>query len=299
MMYGVQGNKPCTKKPPFFWCTNCFYKTPEIRHFIFLYPCTKKRWFFCARGVVFGMCILTNAHAANCPANFYLNSENECTYCGDKSYCPGDDVQYQCPDDKWVGKYEQFFDDTFISSGNSVISAWGSFFTYNGEQYRIRSNINDCHRNVYLYTKNYSCLSQIAYNTTSQEYPVRCTHYFVAGPGYYLSSYLETSSHVWYNGVKPCTNAPVNAHYTGPGTPDSPDGTTKDANDCPWECDAGYGHTSDDRCLPLCRIGDTAMNGINIYAEKHTKYAMAVPRAGGVCWISAKRGQGGKLVPVN
>ncbi|MBR1380747.1 MAG: hypothetical protein IJ560_04145, partial [Alphaproteobacteria bacterium] len=197
------------------------------------------------------------------------------------------------------GKYEQFFDDTFISSGNSVISAWGSFFTYNGEQYRIRSNINDCHRNVYLYTKNYSCLSQIAYNTTSQEYPVRCTHYFVAGPGYYLSSYLETSSHVWYNGVKPCTNAPVNAHYTGPGTPDSPDGTTKDANDCPWECDAGYGHTSDDRCLPLCRIGDTAMNGINIYAEKHTKYAMAVPRAGGVCWISAKRGQGGKLVPVN
>ncbi|MBR1379991.1 MAG: hypothetical protein IJ560_00165, partial [Alphaproteobacteria bacterium] len=87
-------------------------------------------------------------HAANCPANFYLNSENECKYCGGKSYCPGDDVQYQCPDDKWAGKYEQFFDDTFISSGNSVISAWGSFFTYNGEQYRIRSNINDCHRNV-------------------------------------------------------------------------------------------------------------------------------------------------------
>ncbi|MBR1380353.1 MAG: hypothetical protein IJ560_02080 [Alphaproteobacteria bacterium] len=85
--------------------------------------------------------------------------------------------------------------------------------------------------------------------------------------------------------------APANAHYTGAGTPD--------VGNCPWECDAGFGHTSDDRCLPLCRIGETAMNGINIYAEKHTKYAMAVPRGGATCWISATRDNGGKLVPVN
>ena len=297
-MRGVQGNKPCTKKPPFFWCTNCFYKTPEIRHFIFLYPCTKKRWFFGARGVVFGMCILTNAHAANCPANFYLNSKNECTYCGKTSYCPGDDAQYECPEDKWAGKYEQFFDDTF-TVGEVWINSWRTQFVYNGTTYYERDRITCCHRSAYFYTKNYSCLSEVAYDPTSQEYPVKCTHYYAAGTGYYLSPYMGTTYKVWYNGVKPCTNAPANAHYTGPGTPDSPDGTIKNANDCPWECDDGFGHTSDDRCLPLCRIGETAMNGINIYAEKHTKYAMAVPRGDGMCWISAIRDIGGKLVPVN
>ena len=88
---------------------------------------------------------------------------------------------------------------------------------------------------------------------------------------------------------------PPNSHYANmPGV----SGTALTPRDC-WECDAGYGHTSDGRCLPLCRIGETAMNGINIYAEKHTKYAMAVPRNGATCWISAVKMQGGKLVPTN
>ena len=81
MIYGVQGNKPCTKKPPFFWCTNCFYKTPEIRHFIILYPCTKKRWFFGAWGVVCGI----GAANAELPENvkFCIPKQYTITYdCG-------------------------------------------------------------------------------------------------------------------------------------------------------------------------------------------------------------------------
>ena len=239
------------------------------------------------------------ARAANCPANFYLNTENDCTYCDGGYYCPGDDIRYQCPDDKWVGKYNTFFNDTFRSASQTYTGSWGSDFTYDGATYTSRSKITHCVRWMSLIFKEYTCLSEVAYDPTSQEYPVKCTHYYVAGPGYYLSPYKVTTYNVWYNGVKPCTNAPANAHYTGPGTPDSPDGTIKNANDCPWECDDGFGHTSDDRCLPLCRIGETAMNGINIYAEKHTKYAMAVPRGDGMCWISAIRDIGGKLVPVN
>ncbi|MBR1380507.1 MAG: hypothetical protein IJ560_02875 [Alphaproteobacteria bacterium] len=239
------------------------------------------------------------ARAANCPANFYLNTENECTYCENAYYCPGDDIRYECPEDKYIGKYDQFLDDTFIEELRPGVSSWGTGFTYDGSSQAARSKITNCWRHTFFVFKNYSCLSEVAYDTTKQEYPVRCVYYYEAGTGYYLSPYRSTTYKVWYNGVKPCTNAPANAHYTGPGTPDSVDGTIKDANDCPWECDDGFGHTSDDRCLPLCRIGETAMNGINIYAEKHTKYAMAVPRGGATCWISAKRGQGGKLVPVN
>ena len=237
--------------------------------------------------------------AANCPVSFYLDSENECTVCDYDYYCPGDDISYKCPEDKWAGKYEQFFDDTFISFGAIWYRSWAGSLVHDGMITYYRPSITACHRNTYFYTKNYTCLSQVAYDTTSQEYPVKCTHYYEPGPGYYLSPYLDESDYIGYNGVKPCTNAPANAHYTGPGTPDSKDDKIKDANDCPWECDDGFGHTSDDRCLPLCRIGETAMNGINIYAEKHTKYAIAVPRGDGMCWISAKRDNGGKLVPTN
>ena len=294
-------------------------------------PLCKIRMFVSCRAIILMSVIYVLAaiggvgtvHAANCPASFYLNPNKECKYCEGGYYCPGDDIRYECPKDKWSGKYQQFFDDTFISFLEIKIldSGWSQFvFVYNGREYYERESIDRCVRLAHFYTKNYSCLSLVAYDPIKQEYPVKCTNYYEAGPGYYLSPYLADfdSSYMGYTGVKPCTNAPANAHYTGPGTPDSEyiddpyiddpyidipddmiDGTIKDANDCPWECDAGYGHTSDDRCLPLCRIGDTAMNGINIYAEKHTKYAMAVPRNGGVCWINATRDNGGKLVPVN
>ena len=111
-----------------------------------------------------------------------------------------------------------------------------------------------------------------------------------ANTGYYLTG-LHSNKITWYN-IKPCTNPyPSNAHYSGPGTPDNADGTIVDANDCPWECDAGYGHTAADTCEPLCTAGITQMktsNGLsyNIYAEKQTTSAINVLHNNTVCYIS-------------
>ena len=52
----------------------------------------------------------------------------------------------------------------------------------------------------------------------------------------------------------------LNAHYTGAGTPDSADGTIVDANDCPWECDAGYYNDNGGTCT-LCPAGYACAGG--------------------------------------
>ncbi|MBR1380305.1 MAG: hypothetical protein IJ560_01820 [Alphaproteobacteria bacterium] len=240
---------------------------------------------------MFGMCILTNAHAATCDAGQYMNN-GECTNCISKHYCPGDDLSYKCP--------ETNLTKSDILNLMPNISDYG-YISYSTTAHRATpTSITNCSIHL-INASNDACASiyiVLDYSIDSSDYTkvtsvMSCS---AAQIGYYLQNHYSGTG---YRNVAPCTNAPANAHYTGPGTPDSPDGTIKNANDCPWECDDGFGHTSDDRCLPLCRIGDTAMNGINIYAEKHTKYAMAVPRAGGVCWISATRGQGGKLIPTN
>ena len=245
------------------------------------------------------MCILTNATAATCDAGYYLNAAGECVDCNTGLaecagvYCPGDDTQHECPivtpEQKEI--YENRFGDGAVITTQLPKKAWNCHLQ--------KTEVYNCNVSLYV-TDRYGnlYLNESGYYRSTGLYGVNKL-YYQAGTGYYLSPYRGTTYKVWYNGVKPCTNAPANAHYTGPGTPDSVDGTIKDANDCPWECDAGFGHTSDDRCLPLCRIGETAMNGINIYAEKHTKYAMAVPRGGATCWISATRDNGGKLMPTN
>ncbi|MBR1380762.1 MAG: hypothetical protein IJ560_04230, partial [Alphaproteobacteria bacterium] len=56
-------------------------------------------------------------------------------------------------------------------------------------------------------------------------------------------TYTTTETAAAASDCTPCTNAPANAHYTAANTTD---GTPN----CEWECDAGFGHTSDDRCLP-------------------------------------------------
>ncbi|MBR1380136.1 MAG: hypothetical protein IJ560_00915 [Alphaproteobacteria bacterium] len=234
---------------------------------------------------MFGMCILTNARAATCDAGQYMNN-GECTNCISSYYCPGDDLSYECPETNLtksdvlnlipnISDYNMLKKtSTYASVGPTSIMACGL---------RVRQAQDDTCADRYIV---------LGYSMESSDYTVvnyngLCS---AAQTGYYVSN-LNKPGTTNYKNVNPCTNAPTNAHYTGAGTPD--------VGDCPWECDDGFGHTSDDRCLPLCRIGDTAMNGINIYAEKHTKYAMAVPRNGATCWISAKRGDGGKLFPVN
>ncbi|MBR1380685.1 MAG: hypothetical protein IJ560_03820 [Alphaproteobacteria bacterium] len=243
------------------------------------------------------------AHAATCKAGYYDDGTGVCVVCGNGHYCPGDNMRIKCPanDVDWATIYPEAVSVGVAGAG-----------TYTGRGVSDATKVKECYVNVFVQMplndgNTYRILKSHYYTTirdgvewnsyyrgTTDVYSV----YTGVSKGYYLAdcfhgnpASIATRTICEYSELKPCTNAPANAHYTGAGTPD--------VGNCPWECDDGFGHTSDDRCLPLCRIGDTAMNGINIYAEKHTKYAMAVPRNGATCWISAKPGQGGKLVPTN
>lgn len=113
--------------------------------------------------------------------------------------------------------------------------------------------------------------------------------------GYYLSPYWFTSWNVWYTGVKPCTNAPENTVYTGPGTPDSTDGTIIDANDCPGKCADSFGRTAADMCAPLCKAGVTKLktsSGVSVplFASKNTKPAIYIGYNNMVCYADLKPG---------
>ncbi|MBR1380404.1 MAG: hypothetical protein IJ560_02340 [Alphaproteobacteria bacterium] len=197
-------------------------------------------------------------------------------------YCPGECREVQCPIPDF-NLYEDLFNGKMIQTDYKVLISKAS-------------SEMDCYAEGLVDTDVGTLYIQFRSDETNGLYKRQAGKTYISvKPGYYLQ-WLEVGNIVWgykhYSGASPCTNEkPANSHYVS-----APNLTT---NDCPWECDDGFGHTSDDRCLPLCRIGATAMNGINIYAEKHTKYAMAVPRGGATCWIHATRDNGGKLIPIN
>ena len=255
-------------------------------------------------------CIGGTAHAATCDAGQYITDGGECVVCTTGYYCPGDDARYECPNGGYVPLVYQL--------GNSII---GCVDTVDGIRWvktpdECMGNETYCwviRNNNYYATHGFGS-QPCYYNPETGTYDYGSTRGCVGGntlqscdAGYWaetvrtggeLQRHPCVPSGVGYYSPDddlaryPCTNEiPANSHYAGT--------EINKTNNCEWECDDGFGHTSDDRCLPLCRIGETAMNGINIYAEKHTKYAMAVPRNGATCWISAEKGQGGKLVPTN
>ena len=228
------------------------------------------------------------AHAATCAKGYWLDDTGSCTECSDKYYCPGDDIRHPCPttDTDYEPILREYYN--VYRCGGRGEAAWTSIT--NSSPYGCVYNIRACDDvgNRYYLTFRYD--TTLGYYFTPPESVGNGFFCESVAPGYFMSDEFYANNVKYYHYCNPCTNAPANAHYTGAGTPD--------VGNCPWECDAGYGHTSDDRCLPLCRIGDTAMNGINIYAEKHTKYAMGVPRNGATCWISPKRADGGNLFPV-
>lgn len=116
-----------------------------------------------------------------------------------------------------------------------------------------------------------------------------------AAPGFYLSDFYWASATTdWYHAVKECTNAPVHAHYTGRGTPDEPkSGGAKDYNDCPWECDAGYGRSGDE-CISLCTSGISHLRtgdlSFNIYPTPRSTPSLHVLYNGQVCYVSLSPG---------
>ena len=185
-------------------------------------------------------CVFATHAAFACNAGYYL-SNNQCVACQGNHYCPGDGQIYECP----AFTYDNIEDLYPMVTGYNVHSIGSARlrnqYLYTGYQ---MTDIEHCvlvlfdievdEGKIGYYIYRYSPISN-AYDTFD------ATWWTNANAGYYMSPAISWAASEIWSGAKPCTNShPANSHYSGPGTPDSKDGSVVDANDCPWECDAGY-----------------------------------------------------------
>ncbi len=190
------------------------------------------------------------ARAAVCSAGYYLLDGN-CVVCNTNTspyYCPGDDLRYGCPG---------FDTAEYVSEryGGELVGTLGRYTPGGGRE----ADVYQCYARYEVELNGGVYVMEAGWDGAHYGNGNRYL-YFRALNGYYLSPYRGTSYMVWYNGVKACTNAPENATYTGPGTPDSTDGTIVDANDCPWVCNPGY-YLANDTCV-ICPAGYKCADGV-------------------------------------
>ena len=167
------------------------------------------------------------AHAATCDAGKYLEN-GACVGCGiDGYYCPGDDTRHACPDAPLVFNFDASFGGYAV---NVIKNSWGC---------STPSNVTCCGVYGDWVSERAGGYFSSSYNQSSNRYETNVYLYYTAFTGWYLTN-VTSWSPSYHDSIAACTNKPTNSHYTGPGTPDSADGTIVDANDCPWVCDAGY-----------------------------------------------------------
>lgn len=236
------------------------------------------------------------AIGAVCGAGTYPQ-DGACVNCGSGFYCPGDDIRYKCPNDTLNWR------EVLIDRGYDIIDVVGPIgpWSWSASGQSNASAVTECYVGVgfdatigngYMepkftgmeYNRNSSILWDMAYD------------------GYYLSDYWFESSNKWYHTIKPCTNAPANAHYTGSGTPDAPDGSVRDANDCPWACDDGFGRV-DNSCMPLCDAGITHLHAgdatIPLFPRTYSSPALAVGQNGRACYGVLHPGRATGMININ
>ncbi|MDE6571492.1 MAG: hypothetical protein K2L95_04750 [Alphaproteobacteria bacterium] len=228
-----------------------------------------------------------DAMAYTCGGGYYLGADGTCVICNsttrDVHYCPGDDLRYPCP---------RTNTDYNAVSGETLLSV-------NGEAFWISplaaSSPHSCMGVLYFRSpEGHERLVESPWN--GENYYGTRGWYYRAGVGYYLSGYVWRSDRIWYSGVQPCTNAPAHAHYTDAGTPDATDGSFVDANDCPWECNTGYGRTDENTCQPLCTAGMTQLHvgnsiALNIYQTAQTTPALHIGHGAAICHINLAPGR--------
>ena len=222
------------------------------------------------------------ARAITCDVGYYLDSGGNCALCnaGDKYYCPGDGLRYECPvplDDYSALAYQTFGESEILDNRN--VFTWNS----GGKIY----SISNCYHDLYLKTN----IGEILLECNAKNENYWCSpsgyYWYKASPGYYLSGYKWTSAEAWYKTVKPCENTPPeNAHFTDITEPDNPI--------CTWTCDSGYGRHGDE-CVPLCAVGITKLNtsnglSYNIYASKYTTPAINILYNNTVCYMNLESG---------
>lgn len=232
------------------------------------------------------------SYADTCDPGYYYNDNNECVACNTSAayYCPGDGLRHLCPTIDIA--FDQWAYDTYGFSGRFSSD---QYYWTNGVQLRTQSQ--DCVSQGYMQNDVANKIYfSVRYDTTQNAYrELSSIYYMLANPGYYLKRSLDARNEYFLR-FAVCTNAPLNAHYTGPGTNDTYDGSIVDANDCPWECNSGYGQTDDGQCLPLCQAGITELHAgnlvFNIYANKQTTPALNVKYNDTVCYVSLEPGIG-------
>ena len=233
-----------------------------------------------------------SAVAATCDEGYWLDGAT-CTMCGFSEpgfYCPGDDTQHPCPENKYIPAFDNLdIDGTIIYYS---ISTWATGST------SPATSAMFCRSSFRISTDTGKYYIDGAWDGEKYWRGLSNKLWYAAEPGYYLSQYRSTSSNNWYRGTKPCTNAPAHAHYTGPGTPDDPvtSGGKTDYNNCPWECDTGYGRSGDE-CVPLCTAGATEFHVreyvFNIYPnDLCDSPAIRLGLPGGTCCVRLELGDG-------
>ena len=245
--------------------------------------------FFSLIAIVF----VQSARADDCGPGHYYNDNNECVVCQVNHYCPGDGTMQPCPE----FTYNNIEDVKPLGAGYNVRSvvhaALNSSASYNN--YDMIS-IERCRLTLFYVEVDEGRMREyrLGYSPIRNAYDVFVTKSWDrANAGYYLLH--PFSSPTRWRDIKPCTNShPANSHYSGPGTPDSADGTIVDANDCPWECDSGYGQTDSGECLQLCQAGVTEFHAgnlmFNIYANKQTTPSINIKYNDTVCYVSLAAG---------
>lgn len=234
--------------------------------------------------------------ATTCNDGEYL-TDGKCTKCDTGYYCPTGNTMIKCPTNTqdWQQIYtDQGYEVSFVS--NVVYYSW----SHDGSP--VSQNTN-CHLGLSAYTSIGVFYSEPVFNGI--DYDINYDKlWFQAAVGYYLAKYYFTSANTWYRGVKACTNAPAHAHYTGPGTPDEPkSGGATDYNDCPWECNDGYG-LHGDGCAPLCKAGMRYIKTggglvFNLYSARHSSPTLAVRNNGTVCYGILVPGAGANTININ
>lgn len=254
------------------------------------------------------MCgIIMSAHGvladndATCGRGYYRRADGECILCNSSVgpyYCTGDDTLTPCPADPWdVAQYERYTGHKLVSNGS--ISVWSN------ELDRLVCAPEHCHHYVEFEVNGSRYVMQGLWNGTNYW---NDTHYWSkVADGWYLSdvSFTAGDGGALYLSVKPCTNAPENAHYTGPGTPDDPvrSGGRTDYNDCPWECDAGYA-LRNGVCVALCGAGFTQLKSstgvsVNVYAARPSTPALNISTSRGTCFVKLESGSANGAINVN
>jgi len=241
-------------------------------------------------------CAVGGAFGAVCDPGTYLQ-DDACVNCGSGFYCPGDDIRHSCPADNtdWHKALTERGYEVAAISGPAGPWSWTATGEHNV------SSITQCYIGVSFRASVGS--GYIEPNFTGTEYKRDSSIlWYAAAAGYYLADYWFKSSSTWYHAIKPCTNAPANAYYTGPGTPDAPDGSVMDANDCPWTCDEGFGLV-DDECAPLCDSGVTQLHvgdvALPLFPRSYSSPALVVGLDGRFCYGVLRPGRAGGTINID